>query len=215
MKRDPLEVYLSTDELHKMVANYRRDCAALRAEVSRLEENEDVLNDIQTKLDDENERLREELSHEKSAREKAEGALCRAREALERIAACDWVKGGRIIFGNEELSGDAGQFYRGYNAGIKGQFETTKVIANAAFSSSSSCPHEARVKELEEAVKANITLIHRAQDALTGYLVPDGIDSDKAMEILLELLDGPRQREAQRIAYIALKAKVNGVQNEN
>ena len=53
-------------------------------------------------------------------------------EALEKIANYDWVKGGRIIFGNADLPGDAGQFYRGYNAGIMGQFEATKAIADAA-----------------------------------------------------------------------------------
>ena len=54
--------------------------------------------------------------------EAAESALCSAREALGKISDYDWVKGGRIVLGNADLPGDAGTFYRGYNAGIKGQF---------------------------------------------------------------------------------------------
>ena len=39
-----------------------------------------------------------------------------------------------------------------------------------------------------------LQLIKDCQDILTGYLVPDGYDSDKAVEALLGILDGPRWR---------------------
>jgi hypothetical protein len=52
-------------------------------------------------------------------------------------------------------------------------------------------------------------LLRRAQDILTGYLVPDGYDPDRAVTLLLELLDGPEQRAVETPARAAI-AKATG-----
>lgn len=59
------------------------------------------------------------------------------REALERICVDDWgPNGGRIIKGNAEIADrEAATFYRGYNAGIEGQFKKTLEIAQKALAS--------------------------------------------------------------------------------
>lgn len=58
----------------------------------------------------------------------------RAAEALRKLAAGVSVLagGGQAVRGNESLPGDAGEFYRGYNAGIKSQVELNVEIARAA-----------------------------------------------------------------------------------
>jgi hypothetical protein len=52
---------------------------------------------------------------------------------LRRIATDDWgADGGRVVKGNAELSGAAGEFYKAMNAGIDAQFAKTRKIAEAA-----------------------------------------------------------------------------------
>lgn len=60
-------------------------------------------------------------------------AADKLREALRQIAddSCVLNGGSRAVFGNDELEGDHGKFYQGYNAGIKSQHELTAKIAKA------------------------------------------------------------------------------------
>ncbi len=64
---------------------------------------------------------------------------------------------------------------------------------------------DAELKRLREAVRDLNALIIYAQETMAAYLVPDGIDADQAIERVIELLDGPRQREIQKAAFAALK----------
>jgi len=64
---------------------------------------------------------------------------------------------------------------------------------------------DAELTRLRKAVRDLNALIISAQETMTAYLVPDGIDADQAIERVIELLDGPRQREVQKAAYAALK----------
>jgi len=64
--------------------------------------------------------------------------------------------------------------------------------------------HEEEAKRLREVVRDLNALIISAQETMTAYLVPDGIDADQAIERVIELLDGPRQREIQKAAFAAL-----------
>lgn len=63
-------------------------------------------------------------------------------------------------------------------------------------------------EDLVEAVQETNRLIRKAQDILCDYLIPDG-DADTAISALLELLDGPEQREIQKKAQAAV-AKAKG-----
>ena len=60
------------------------------------------------------------------------------------------------------------------------------------------------VARLEKVAGDLNALIISAQETMTAYLVPDGIDADQAIERVIELLDGPRQREVQKAMYDAL-----------
>lgn len=40
-------------------------------------------------------------------------------------------------------------------------------------------------------------LVRQCQAVMVEYLVPDGINAEKAMARMIELLDGPEQRDAQ------------------
>jgi len=42
-------------------------------------------------------------------------------------------------------------------------------------------------------------LVRKCQSVMVRYLVPDGIDADTAMALMVGLLDSPEQREAQGI----------------
>jgi hypothetical protein len=77
--------------------------------------------------------------------------------------------------------------------------------ALAVHLTSSPCRHESALAELREVVRDLNALIISAQETMTAYLVPDGIDADQAIERVIELLDGPRQREVQKAAFAALK----------
>ena len=57
--------------------------------------------------------------------------------------------------------------------------------------------------------EAQTAIIRRAQDILTQYLIPDGLDGPEAINQLLGLLDGPDQRAAQATWDAAL-AKARG-----
>ena len=61
------------------------------------------------------------------------------------------------------------------------------------------------VPRVVEALNGTLKLLREAQDVLVGYLVPDGYDADKAVSALLELLDGPHQREIEGNARAALR----------
>lgn len=66
-------------------------------------------------------------------RDRLAAALEAVRKRLEQICTDDYgPSGGRIVKGNTELPDPAGGFYRGYNAGIEGQFQKTREIANQA-----------------------------------------------------------------------------------
>jgi hypothetical protein len=60
-----------------------------------------------------------------------------------------------------------------------------------------------RTAELDAAVRAQDALIAAAQELLTRYLTKQ-IESAELVVSLLTLLDGPRQRETQRLVREAL-----------
>ena len=60
-----------------------------------------------------------------------------------------------------------------------------------------------RITELEAAVRAQDALIAAVQRLLTRYLAKE-VESAELMNNLLTLLDGPQQREAQRLVREAL-----------
>jgi hypothetical protein len=61
-----------------------------------------------------------------------------------------------------------------------------------------------RIVELEAAVRAQDALIAEAQRLLTDTLRPGGLSRDALIDKLRKLLDGPQQREAQRLSREAL-----------
>jgi hypothetical protein len=60
-----------------------------------------------------------------------------------------------------------------------------------------------RTTELEAAVRAQDALIAEAQGLMTRYLANE-VEPAELVNNLLRLLDGPRQREAQRLVREAL-----------
>ena len=60
-----------------------------------------------------------------------------------------------------------------------------------------------RTAEFDAAIRAQDALIAGAQDLLTRYLAKE-IEAPALIDGLLRLLDGPQQREAQRLACEAL-----------
>jgi hypothetical protein len=60
-----------------------------------------------------------------------------------------------------------------------------------------------RTVKLEAALRAEESLIVEAQVLLTRYLAKE-IEAPALIDSLLRLLDGPQQREAQRLAREAL-----------
>jgi len=77
-------------------------------------------------------------------------------------------------------------------------------VIRGLIAASSPCRHEEEAKRLREVVRDLNALIISAQETMTAYLVPDGIGADQAIERVIELLDGPRQREIQKAAFAAL-----------
>jgi hypothetical protein len=68
-----------------------------------------------------------------------------------------------------------------------------------------------RSSELEAAVRAQDALIAEAQRLLKAYVETKRVHPDAVINDLLWLFDGPRQREAQRLAAMALReAHENG-----
>lgn len=70
-------------------------------------------------------------------------------------------------------------------------------------------PAQDHEPDYEEAARAYDALIKRAQDILAHFITPDGHDADQACSELLDLLDGPPWREAQR-KYAAARSKAEG-----
>lgn len=65
---------------------------------------------------------------------------------------------------------------------------------------------DARTRELVQATNDVRALVADAQTILTDYLIPDGLNSDQALNRLLELFDGPRQRQTEARVQAAIKA---------
>jgi hypothetical protein len=61
-----------------------------------------------------------------------------------------------------------------------------------------------RIAELEAALRAQDALIAEAQRLLSDFLRSDGVKHDALIAELRKLLDGPQQREAQRLSREAL-----------
>jgi hypothetical protein len=61
-----------------------------------------------------------------------------------------------------------------------------------------------RTAELEAALRAQDALIAEAQRLLSDSLRPGGLSRDALIDALRKLLDGPQQREAQRLLREAL-----------
>ena len=96
------------------------------------------------------------------------------REALDRICVDDWgPRGGRIVKGNAEIDDrEAATFYRGYNAGIEGQFNKTREIAQQALASTP--PASVPVtRKFDDLVNATMTpeSIERAKQKADGRIV--------------------------------------------
>ena len=68
----------------------------------------------------------------------------------------------------------------------------------------------AAAPDLLEGGTEQTAILRAAQEILTRYLVPDGIDAPQAITELLGLLDGPTQRSAQTKWDAAVK-KAKGV----
>ena len=66
-----------------------------------------------------------------------------------------------------------------------------------------------RTAEFEAAIRAQAGLISEAQELLTRYLAKE-IEAPALIEGLAKLLDGPQQREAERLAREALGEKEPG-----
>lgn len=66
-----------------------------------------------------------------------------------------------------------------------------------------------RTAEFEAAIRAQAGLISGAQELLTRYLAKE-IESPALIDGLLKLLDGPEQRDAERLAREALGEKEPG-----
>lgn len=60
-------------------------------------------------------------------------------------------------------------------------------------------------QRLAEIIRDLDGLIEHAQQILGNHLPPDGMSKDDAINMLLELLDGPDQREIQSRARTALQ----------
>lgn len=54
------------------------------------------------------------------------------------------------------------------------------------------------------------TMIERAQDIITNYLVPDGYTAEEAIALLIEHFDGPNQRRVKAIVDHALASVTDG-----
>ena len=68
-----------------------------------------------------------------------------------------------------------------------------------------------RTAELEAAVRAQDKLIAEAQRLLKAYVESKRVHPDAVINDLLWLLDGPRQREAQRLVREALGDDPGGI----
>jgi hypothetical protein len=66
-----------------------------------------------------------------------------------------------------------------------------------------------RTAELESAVRVQASLISNAQELLTHYLAKE-IEAPALIDSLLRLLDGPEQRDADRLVREALGEKEPG-----
>jgi hypothetical protein len=66
-----------------------------------------------------------------------------------------------------------------------------------------------RIVEFGSALRAQAGLISQAQELLTRYLSKE-IESPALIDDLLKLLDGPKQREAERLAREALGEREPG-----
>jgi hypothetical protein len=60
-----------------------------------------------------------------------------------------------------------------------------------------------RTERLEPAIRAQSALISEAQAEITRYLAKE-IEAAELVDRLIRILDGPEQREAQRLAREAL-----------
>jgi hypothetical protein len=60
-----------------------------------------------------------------------------------------------------------------------------------------------RTVELEAAVRAQYSLIADAQAEVTHYLAKE-FEAAELVDRIIRILDGPKQREAQRLAHEAL-----------
>ena len=75
--------------------------------------------------------------------------------------------------------------------------EKYKAIARAAL-------RECGWAEMKEALEKTNGIIIAAQSVLAEYLPPDGMSQDEAVNMLLGILDGPDQRDAQSACDAAL-----------
>ena len=69
---------------------------------------------------------------------------------------------------------------------------------------------QARITRLEEGLAGMSALVEHMQAIAGAHLPPDGMSKDDALNMLIDLLDGPDQREAQGKARAALQETTDG-----
>lgn len=103
--------------------------------------------------------------------------------------------------GFSQITGPNGELIFGLAAGLPEEKQHDAICeANARLI--------AAAPEMYGSLQGTLKLLRKAQDVLTMYLHPDSYDADHAVNLLLELLDGPEQRAIETQARAAL-AKVS------
>lgn len=82
------------------------------------------------------------------------------------------------------------------DAARKGRYDA-EVSVRAALAAYKASASRFVASDLLESGNKQTAILRAAQEILTRYLVPDGLDASQALCTLLALLDGPEQRSAQ------------------
>ncbi len=94
------------------------------------------------------------------------------------------------------------------DAARKGRYDA-EVSIQAALAAYKAGTSRSVASDLLESGGKQTAILRAAQEILTRYLVPDGLDASQALFALLALLDGPEQRSAQS-SWNAAIAKATG-----
>jgi len=97
------------------------------------------------------------------------------------------------------------------DAARKGRYDA-EVSVRAALAAYKAGASRSVASDLLASGGKQTAILRAAQEILTRYLVPDGLDESQALCALLALLDGPEQRSAQS-SWDAAIAKENEAQS--